>query len=271
MCSSDLVFPIFSEDDLTIVNLEGPLTNRGKKADKEFAIRGDPAYVQILTSGSVEAVNLANNHTYDYGQAGYDQTIEVLSSAGIDYFGNGKIAYKQVKDVKVAMIGMSGWYNNAANRNSLTQAIQQAKAQADLVVVMFHWGVERENYANNQQQGLAYHAIDTGADLVVGSHPHVIQGIETYKGKHIVYSLGNFSFGANRNPDDKDTFIFQQTFKLTEDGIESIGSQVIPCSISSVTDRNNYQPRPLEGAEGERVMNRLITYSKNFSQSYFRP
>ena len=263
------VLNIFKKDDLTIVNLEGPLTTGGKKVEKEFAMKGHPSYTQILLDGSVESVNLANNHTYDYGEEGYRQTKEGLDKAGIGYFGENQIQYVSIKDVRVALIGAKGWSAAKSVKDKLTNQIVEAKKKADLVIVMFHWGIEREFYPNKEQKDLAYHVIDAGADLVVGSHPHVIQGIEEYKGRNIIYSLGNFSFGGNRNPSDKDTFIYQETFKLTEKGIESLGSQIIPCRISSVKTVNNYQPTPLTGEEGNQVINRLKEYSKNFKISYF--
>lgn len=264
------VKPIFEADDLTVINLEGPLTTGGKREDKQFAIKGDPAYTKILTSGSVEAVSLANNHTYDYGQEGVRQTKEALDKAGIDYFIGEKIVYQEINGIKVALIGEKGWDSSKYTKDRIKKYISQAKSQADLVIMMFHWGIEREFYPNQAQKDLGYLSIDEGADLVVGSHPHVIQGIETYKGKNIIYSLGNFSFGANKNPDDKDTFIYKETFKLEDSKVSSTGSQVIPCSISSSKDRNTYQPTPLTGSEKERVLNRLKTYSSKFKQSYFK-
>lgn len=264
------VLPIFKEDDLTIINLEGPLTTGGKRVEKQFAMKGEPAYTEILQKGSVEAVSLANNHSYDYGEEGYKQTKQALDKAGIGYSGEESNFYTEVKGVKVALIGAKGWNNNKTTKEQLQKRIREARAKADLVIIMFHWGIEREFYPNKVQQDLAYLAIDEGADLVLGSHPHVIQGIEKYKGKSIVYSLSNFSFGGNRNPDDKDCFIYQETFKLTPQGIESVGSNVIPSRISSVTHNNNYQPTPLVGQEGDKVLNRLKTYSSKFKESYFK-
>ena len=167
------------------------------------------------------------------------------------------------------MIGETGWDKSKGTKDRIKKRIQEAKAQADLVFIMFHWGIERENYPNDVQKELAYLSIDEGADLVLGSHPHVIQGIETYKGKDIIYSFGNFSFGANKNPDDKDTFIYQVTYKKQNGNVVLDGSKVIPCSISSSKERNTYQPTPLSGTEKERVQNRLIKYSNKFIKSYF--
>lgn len=263
------VKPYFEADDLTIVNLEGPLTTGGKRAEKTYAIKGDPSYTQILKSGNIEVVSLANNHTNDYGAEGMRQTKKALEEAQIGYFTGDKIEYREINGIKLAFIGENGWDKSKATKERIKRRIQEAKSKADLVFIMFHWGIEREYYPNDIQKELAYFSIDEGADLVLGSHPHVIQGIETYKGKNIIYSLGNFSFGANKNPDDKDTFIYQATYKLKDNEISLVDSKVIPCSISASKERNTYQPTPLTDKERERVQNRLITYSSKFKNSYF--
>lgn len=264
------VKPYFEADDLTIVNLEGPLTTGGKRAQKTYAIKGEPRYTQILNEGSIEVVNLANNHTNDYGEEGMKQTKKALEGAEIGYFIGNKIEYRQINGVKLAFIGEVGWDKSKSTKERIKKRIEEAKSKADLVFIMFHWGIEREYYPNDIQKELAYFCIDEGVELVLGSHPHVIQGIETYKGKNIVYSLGNFSFGANKNPDDKDTFVYQATYQLKDDQISIVDSNVIPCSISSSSERNTYQPTPLKDKEKDRLQNRLITYSSKFKHSYFK-
>ncbi len=121
---------------------------------------------------------------------------------------------------------------------------------------------ERSNYPNATQLELGRYAIDQGADLVAGHHPHVIQGIEKYKGRYIVYSLANFCFGGNRNPSDKDTFIFQNAFTFKGKELISVKGKVIPCQVSSVKEVNDYQPTILEGEEKERVLKRILKYSE---------
>lgn len=257
----DGVRAIFEEDDLTIVNLEGPLTTRGVAADKEFAIRGLPGYAQILKLGSIEAVNLANNHTYDYQKVGYDDTVSILKDNSIGYFGEDTTYFTTVNDIRVALIGANGWSDSNAIKEKLKQRITEAKEKADLIIVEFHWGIEKDYYPNEIQKKLAKYVIDQGVNLVLGSHPHVMQGIGTYKNTNIVYSMGNFCFGANKNPSDKDTFIYRQTFILTEDGIMSEEAEIIPCSISSTQSKNDYKPIVLKGLEKERILKRLKVYS----------
>ena len=220
---------IFTADDLTVANMEGTLTTSDARQEKTFAFKGDPSYTEILTRGGVEATNLANNHSHDYGDQSYEDTIQYLE---------------------------------------VIDTIQEVKNQgAQVIIVSFHWGTEKSNIPDDAQKTLAHLAIDQGADLVVGHHPHVLQGIEKYQGKNIVYSLGNFCFGGNKNPSDKDTMIFQQTFtvengKLAEDDVTNI----IPCSLSSESGYNNYQPMVLEGSEKERVLQKIEDFSTAINQ-----
>lgn len=257
---------IFEADDLTIVNMEGTLTEEKTRQDKTYAFKGPAEYTQILTDGDVEAANLANNHSHDYGDKSYTDTIAALDAAGITNFGYDRTAVMDVNGVKVGLVGT---YELAEGMGCEDEMISNIKAVEDqgaqIVIVSFHWGIERENYPTENQVNLAHSAIDNGADLVLGHHPHVLEGIEVYNGKNIVYSLGNFCFGGNSNPSDKDTMIFQQTFtvqngELVEDNVTNI----IPCSISSDSSYNNYQPTPLEGDEADRVKGRIEEYSSGF-------
>ncbi len=253
---------IFEADDLTIVNLETTLTTTTKKADKKFRFKADPSYVEILKQGNIEAVSIANNHTLDFLDKGYHDTLMTLEEAGVGYYGYEHKYITEVRDIK---IGVLGYYSMKATyklKSEIEEAIDELKSEGtDLVIIMFHWGIERDYWPNSAQKELAYFSIDKGADLVLGSHPHVLQGIEEYKGKQIVYSLANFCFGGNKNPKDKDTMIYVQRFKFKNGELLSQEYDIIPCSISSVTNRNNYQPTPLEGVEAERVMNKINKYS----------
>jgi poly-gamma-glutamate capsule biosynthesis protein CapA/YwtB (metallophosphatase superfamily) len=252
---------VFENSHLNIANLEGPLTQADYTVEKQFPMRGKPEHVEILKHAGIHAVSLANNHTFDCGEQGYKDTQQVLDTAHILHFGGSAIAYQTINGIRVAMLGAKGWVINQAVKENLKKQIIEARQNADLVIIYFHWGEEGENFSNKTQQALARHSIDCGADLVLGAHPHVVQGLETYKGKQIVYSLGNFCFGGNKNPRDKDTFIYQITFHLTDEGIVEAGTQIIPCSLSSVKDRNDFRPVLLEGADKERVLKRLADYS----------
>ncbi|WP_413465953.1 CapA family protein [Metabacillus litoralis] len=260
---------LFLTDDFTSVNLETTLTTSTEKAEKTFRFKGDPSYAEILRLGGIEAVNLANNHMFDYLQKGYEDTKRALDSHNIGYFGYENSFITTIKDVKVAALGYEGWQDTEEIRAQIEKdIIDLRKKGSQIILVHFHWGDEKQYTPNNSQQTLAKFTIDSGADLILGHHPHVIQGIEEYKGKFIVYSLGNFMFGGNKNPSDKDTFVFQQTFHL-KDGKLTVKKEIniIPFSISSVASRNNYQPTKLNGAESNRVMEKIIHYSNEINGS----
>ena len=250
---------IFSADDLTIANFEGTLTDSDEREDKTFAFKAPASYASILSGSSVEAVNTANNHSHDYGDQGFDDTLAALDDAGIVHFGYDETAVMDIKGIKVGMVGIYELYDHLDREQQLKDNI--AKVQADgaqLIVVIFHWGNEKEEVPDENQKTLGHLAIDEGADLVCGHHPHVLQGIEEYKGKNIVYSLGNFCFGGNAYPSDMDTIIFQQTFTIDQNGVkDDNATNIIPCSISSDSDYNNYQPTPAEGEEATRIMQKI--------------
>lgn len=250
---------IFEADDLTIANLEGTLTDSTTRVDKTYAFKGPAEFVNILTSSSVEAVTIANNHSSDYGYKSYTDTKANLDNTGVVHFGYDETAIYEVKGVKVGLVGIYELNDHTGRATQVKNNIAKVKEEgADVVIVIFHWGIERDAAPSSSQITLGRLAIDSGADLVCGHHPHVLQGIETYKGKSIVYSLGNFCFGGNSNPSDKDTMIFQQTFTVTKEGVKVDNvTNIIPCSLSSVKYKNDYCPTPATGEEATRILNKI--------------
>lgn len=265
------VQPVFAQDDLTIVNMEGTLTEETTREPKQFAFKGDAEYAKILTAGAVETANLANNHSFDYGKKSYEDTITALEAEGISSFGYERTAVMDIKGVKVGLAGVYELAEHIDCKQDLLDNIASLKEQgAQIIIVSFHWGQEKENVPSDVQVELAHAAVDNGADLVLGHHSHVLQGIEEYKGKNIVYSLGNFCFGGNSAPSDMDTMIFQQTFivkdgKLQEDNVTNI----LPCKISSAYEEgyNNYQPILAEGDQKEKIFERLSEYSQKAQEA----
>lgn len=256
---------ILEADDLSIVNFEGTLTEETSRADKTFAFKAPAEYASILSGSSVEAANVANNHSKDYGTKSLEDTITNLSNAGIAPFGYENVVVLDVKGIKVGLTGIYELAEHEKKAEQVKENIQALKdAGAQIIIVNFHWGVEKEYTPNATQKSLAHLAIDEGADLVIGHHPHVLEGIEKYKGKYIAYSLGNFCFGGNKNPSDKDTMIFQQTFTIDADGKVSDDDNIniIPCSLSSSSSKNDYCPTPLSGDEADRVKKKIEKYSE---------
>ena len=250
---------IFEADDLTIANNEGTFTESYDREDKTFAFKAPASFAGIYSCSSVEAVNTANNHSHDYGEQSFQDTMDALDAEGIVHFGYDETAVMDVKGVKVGLIGIYELNDHLERKQQLEDNINKVKDEgAELVIVIFHWGNEKETVPDSNQTTLGRLAIDLGADLVCGHHPHVLQGVEEYKGKNIVYSLGNFCFGGNSSPSDMDTMIFQQTFTIANDGVQDDNvTNISPCSISSASDYNNYQPTPAEGDEKTRIMEKI--------------
>lgn len=263
---------IFDSDDMTIVNFEGVLTfSEERDENRTYNIKGDPEYARLLTAGGVEAVSFANNHRMDYGTRGSADTVAALEEEDIIYaYDNNVGIYETGKGIRIGFVSVNEVAWGLGSEKLLADGIAKLQEEGvDLILTCCHWGIERDSYPTENQQYLGRKCIDMGADLVIGHHPHVLQGVEEYNGKFIIYSLANFCFGANRNPADKDTMIFQQTFTFV-DGVKQEDQQVqiIPCSISSVQERNNFQPTPAQGEEASRIIGRVNTYSEGFGVSF---
>ncbi len=264
----------FSEADISMVNLENPITAHGSKVPKEFNFKMHPKYCRVLLSGGVDIVNIANNHTLDYGIQGMEDTIHYLDSVGVKHVGGGRNLAEarepvilEVKGKKIGFLGYfgDGWYNATEKRagtaprrvDCVTEDVRRLRQEVDFVVVNLHWGEERQHYPSEQQKQLGHKTIDAGADLVVGHHPHVLQGIERYGHGIIAYSLGNFIFGGNSRR-EYDTAVLQ--VRIAQDHVTPT---LVPIHVSSS------QPYRLEGREGDRVIQEVKEYSKIFKQSIF--
>ncbi len=255
------VLPVLSRDDLTIANLETTLTTAPSPAiPGRPRFRGKPEYTAMLVAGSVELVNFANNHAHDFGQRGYDETARVVRAAGVGVSGNELVDTRTIRGVEIVSLGFTG--GDPVILPAVIKRVKAAKTATNLVIVSFHWGAEGSYQPNGVQLDLGHAAVDSGADLVIGTHPHVLQGIETYKGRHILYSLGNFVFGGHGNPADKDSIIYQEVF-AEKDGRMAPGEMtIVPVRISSVTARNDYRPEVLSGEERERVLAKMKKLSE---------
>lgn len=252
---------LFESDDLTIVNLEGPLTTSDDmRSGRTFNFRGYPEYVKILSGSSVEIANVANNHAMDFGDEGFDETAEVLKNAGIGVSGFSLTYSTEVKGVKVGSLGFTEW---AYSEEKICSTIRAAKEKCDLLIVSVHWGEEKEYAPLRSQEKLGRAMVDAGADLVIGNHSHVYGGVEQYKGKYIIYSLGNFCFGGNKNPSDKNCTIFQQTFHvdLANGTVSDGGVNIIPARVSGSNDANDYQPYILTGDAALKQLKKIAAVS----------
>ena len=251
---------LFEADDLTIINLEGPLTDVGTMTTKSgICFRGDPEWTAIMTGSSVELCNFANNHAMDMGQQGFDRTLQALDDAGIGYCAYDNVYRTTVKGVRITALGFDKWTNN---QEEVVAAVQRERANCDLLIVNFHWGREMHYEPMKDQKKMGRAIIDAGGDLVIGTHPHVYGGVEQYKGKYIAYSLGNFCFGGNTMPKDQRCMIFQQIFQIDTDGSVSDGGiNIIPCLVSGNPKKNDFQPYILGDQEGTALLRKISSYS----------
>lgn len=270
------VVEVFSTDSFTVVNLEGTLTNSDTiRATKEWNHKGRPEYVEILKNASVEAVSLGNNHIMDYQQQGAADTIQNVADAGLTYaisgpWGDHYGLHETAEGILIGLVSVNEYYDGNTVYKYLEEGLTELRAAgADLVFALTHWGGDKTHVIEKAQYEMGHWCIDQGYDLVLGCHPHVIQGIECYHGKYIVYSMGNFCYGGNKNPSDKDSMIFQQTFTFIDGELqEETSIRAIPCRLSSVTSRNDYCPTLLTGEEAETWADHLNKYSEEFGLSF---
>lgn len=249
----------FEDDYLTIANLECSLSDEPLSGSSTFQFCGDAGNAEMLVLGGVDFVTLGNNHTMDFGQTGLDNTKAALEEYGVAYGAPGASCIYEADGGITVGLYAAPWLATQAQVTSAVSALA-ANPDVDLVIALMHWGDEGSYRAGANQTALGQAAVNAGADIVYGSHPHVLQPIVEYNGGWIVYSLGNYVFGGNNNPADKDTAIVQFTVKRAVDGTVTVeGWEAVPCRVSSVTNYNDFCPTPYEeGSEDyERVMSKL--------------
>ncbi len=189
--------------DVTVGNLEGPITDKPSVAKKDFSILRftfDPKFAQVLKNYGFSALSLANNHSLDFGRDGYDQTTNYLQNVDMAFFGsylNDKniSTSMQMKEKNICLVGYHDLFTH--DPVPVIDEITRIRLECDYVVLFAHWGEEYQKIQGDRQTKLAHEFIDAGADLVIGAHPHVVQPVEIYKNKAIFYSLGNFMFDQN--------------------------------------------------------------------------
>lgn len=262
---------VFEADDFTIINCEGTFTESNERMDKLWNHKGKPEYVEILTCASVEAATLGNNHIMDYGEAGVADTISTLEQAGIEYALSGPwgdhYGMYEVNGIKIGFVSVNEHYDDTDCYPWLEEGLKTLREEgADLVIACCHWGDDYLHEIEQAQYDMGRWCIDQGYDLVLGCHPHLLQGIECYKDKYIVYSMGNFCYGGNKNPKEKDSMIFQQTFTFVDGQLQTDTDaiRVIPCRLSSSTEKNDYCPMICEGEMAKETIANLNMYCEEF-------
>jgi len=226
------------EADLTVINLESvlfkgcPLTNEGMK------LCGSPENIAGLVFAGVDIASLANNHQNDFGQLALEETKVLLSQYGLSSLDNEEVAIRKVKGTRFAFLA-SNLVDRQPDLTVLEKKIKFAESQAEIVVAIFHWGIEYTRQPSSKQREMAHWVIDKGADLVLGNHPHWVQTTETYQDKLIVYSHGNFIFDQPWSEETKKGVIGLYTFK--DGGL--VDFELLPVLID-----NLFQPKIVEGS-----------------------
>lgn len=252
------IMDILNKDDITLGNLECPITEIGTPVLKRKSIifKADPSNARVLKAAGFDVFNLANNHSMDQGGIGLLNTIKFLNKSGLRYFGGGdnqstaeKPLYIKLKGISIGFVGYSefppeGYFSingkpdiSYIEEKSLSNSIKRAKKSCDLLIAIFHWGKEFDFYPSKYQQSIAKLACDSGADIIIGHHPHVIQAVEKYKGKYIFYSLGNFIFDKQLPQRTDESGILQ--LKITRKQIVNISLlpiKIIGCQPSLTTN-----------------------------------
>ncbi len=270
----DKIKPIISEHDLAFCNLESPLTpsNIGYPLLKRYSFRGETEYVQGLIYTGFNVISVANNHTIDWDRDGFMETIRILKEHNISPVGGGKNQHEAMKPTLIKRNGLIFAFFGAvsflleglpyledkpapayAGIEELTTQIQRINNLVDFVIVSFHWGSENQPIPNSRQVEYAHRVIDAGADLVLGHHPHVLQSIEHYKDRFIIYSLGNFVFDNSR-PHQRQTIIFSCEFSKGQ----IIMPKILPVTIEL------YRPQPASKDDFEEIVQRLTKLSQAF-------
>lgn len=258
---------LFEEDDLTVINLEGVLADddTGIMGGRKYNFRGETAYTQMLTDASVELAVLGNNHAFDFGKPGHESTKAALTQAGIGYAINDEPYIFEKNGVRIGVLSyLSDAYSERLKRMPEIIRALREEAGCAAVVVCVHAGTEYKLRRTSGQRGFAHAAISAGADLYIGHHPHVLQGVEVYQNRNIVYSLGNFVFGGNRRilSEHKHTMVVRVEMAFEEGVYAGQRMTIYPAIATGTLDRNNYQPYLAVGEEADEVM-RILNKDSN--------
>lgn len=254
-CFAKIAEP-FQTDDVSLVNLEGVLQSdsRGHQRGKEFTFRGKPAYTAILSEAGIEQVNIANNHYIDFSRDGRESTRAALEAGGIGFSG---YTYRSIVEIDGYKIGFAGCRETtflerkAPMYNDLKYL---KKAGCDVIVYSCHWGKEYSPTHNQKQIRMADYAIKNGADIVVGTHPHCVQGIDQRNGGVVIWSLGNLVFGGTHDMTTFDALVVQAVLSFEDGKYQGVTLKLMPVLTSSDRPNNNFQPEFATGEDYERIM-----------------
>lgn len=252
---------LFAQDNMTFINLECVLkdTAEGEKTSKEWRFRGLPSYTEALWQGSIEQVNIANNHYIDYGTKGEEATRQALTDAGIPFSGFG---YTYVWEQDGHKIGFAGCRETTYKDDEFVIArdINLLREQGcDVIIYSCHWGTEYAENHNALQQEMAYRAVAAGADIVVGNHPHVVQGLTSVGGSVVFYSFGNLMFGGTHDMTTFDAMVAQVRLRFQGEAYVGCAVTLMPILTSGKASEkvNDFRPILAEGEDKARIWQKI--------------
>ena len=249
--------------DAVFINLESPLISKCKPTVEGMSFCGDEKDVQGLVYAGVTVASIANNHAGNYGLDGVNETVSLLKKNNISVAGNIDPAIITIKDKKFGFLG----YNDIGSKEAgiawadisyIQKDVKDLKKQVDFVIVTFHWGIEYTLVPNRRQVDLSHSTIDAGADLIIGNHPHWVQGIEEYKGKYITYAHGNYVFDQMWSQETREGVLGKYTFN--KEGLKSI--YFFPIIIDDYS-----QPRFATEKEANKILARMQESTKKLQKN----
>jgi len=253
------------KNSLPWFNAESAFTHEEKAMNKMWRIKSKPEHVAFLPASGVEAANLANNHTMDYFEVGYKDTLEAFREHKVVVFNDGMPLIKTIGGIETVFLGydcrMSQY--SAEYLARIKNEVKQYKHPGNLVIVNMHWGVEYRETPVEYQTYFGHGILDAGADILMGSHPHRLESIENYNGKYIIYSMGDYAFGADPTLLSRQTAMFRVKFAKEDDTVVMKGLTIVPTLENSdgSTTENNYQPLPVFGQEAADIVSELVRIS----------
>ncbi|EUJ32135.1 putative poly-gamma-glutamate biosynthesis enzyme CapA [Listeria cornellensis FSL F6-0969] len=250
--------PWFKSDDYTVINAESAFTNAARAEVKMWRIKSDPAHVAFLSASGVDAANLANNHTMDYFQVGYDDTLKAFQDNDIPVFNKNMPLITKIGGIQTILLGYDcrSSQQSASYLAKIEADVKKYKKPNNLVIVNMHWGVEYRATPVDYQTQYGHAIIDAGADIIMGSHPHRLESVEKYNGKYIVYSMGDFAFGADPTLLSRMTSMFRLRFTEDNGKVVLKNISIVPTYENSdgSLNENNYQPLPVFGDDAKKKL-----------------
>lgn len=241
----------FNITNCEVVLTDNPLVEVDKGYEPAFWFKSPAKNAQIFSKNGIDAVTIANNHIADYGQDGIDDTIAALESYGVKWGNNSTPVLLEKDGIKIVLFCVETWDEVVTSGEILTQ-IQNYSATTDLQIVFFHSGTEKIHYPDAHKIEYAHQFVDAGADLVIGSHPHVLQPIEVYNDVTIVYSLGNFVYGGNTHPENR-TIVYTHTFNFEGRKLTGESNEIHPCYIYT-GEMNAFQPTIIDDETDRQIV-----------------